>query len=416
MAVTRTTSTGFLGNLKSAIISVPIGILLFLASFAVLFKNEGCTEWGEVARKSVVAAPDQAGHAGEFVSVTGTLASSTPLGDPDFLAPGPWVTISRVAEQYAWVEHSSSETRDKVGGGTETVTTYTYDQEWTSSPPDSSRFQETQGHQNVPMRYNGQDFAVDTVTVGAWSVSVPAARMPSGNLLALGAGAEAGSVQTPGVQLLGKAASATVAGTYIYMDGSATAPRIGEHRISFRVVPTGITVTGFGDASGAQLVAHDHKGDTFLRVIEGDRDAAIASLDLEDAIRKWGLRLAGFLMMWIGLQMVFAPIQAVAGILPIAKKASGFLIALVCFAVAAPLSIVTIIVSMILHSLVAVIIVALLTAGGGYMLWKRRKEGGGGAMPPGAMNEPMGPPPGAPPMGPPPGAPPMGPPPGPPPA
>jgi len=178
-------------------------------------------------------------------------------------------------------------------------------------------------------------------------------------------------------------------------------------------------VTGFGDVQGTTLVAHVHKKDeTFFRILDGTRDEAIAHLDFEDSMRRWLLRLAGFLMMWFGMQMVFGPLHAVAGILPIAKTATQWVVGGVTFLIALPLSIVTIVISMIMHSWIAIAVVTLLTAGGVFYSWKKRQGAPAGMA---AMGPPPGPPPGGSfggPMGPPPGPPPggpMGPPPGPPP-
>ena len=49
---------------------------------------------------------------------------------------------------YQWKEHESRETRKKLGGGTETVTTYEYKKEWASGRIDSSSFKKTDGHES----------------------------------------------------------------------------------------------------------------------------------------------------------------------------------------------------------------------------------------------------------------------------
>lgn len=369
MAVTRTTSTGFFGNLLGSFVSIPIGILLFLGAFVVLFLNEGRPNMAKIAEKqSVAVAADTVGSEGEFVSVTGTLATTETLGDPLFVAPGAYVALERDVEVYAWVERSESETRDKLGGGTETVTTYTYERQWVSDPADSSTFQEPAGHQNTAKRLEDGAWRVTSATIGAWRLDVPNTRMPGTTQVAPGT-----------LSLTGDAAAATstVQGNHVYLGGANPAsPAIGDHRVSFSVLAPGGTVTGFGEASGGALAPWNYKGDrTFLRVLEGSREDALATLAFEEKIIAWGLRILGFLMMWIGMGMVFAPLHAVAGILPFAKKATKFIVGAVTFPIAAVLTIVTIVVSMILHNIFALIIVALLVVGLGVWLWKSRDKG-----------------------------------------
>ena len=384
MAHVRVTRTGFLGNLMNSVMGIPIGILLFLISFWVLFKNEGLPNMGKIAEsQSSEVAADETGHDGDFVSVTGTLESSSMVGDPDFLSPGNYINLSREVEMYAWVEHSESETRDKVGGGTETITTYSYELEWTSSPRTTGM--DDPSYNNPAMTISAGSWEGDSANVGAWNIDIGDARWPGGDRLS-----------PSGLPLLGQAARGTIQGEYIYLGyGSPNSPSIGDHRISFRALQPGGEVTAFGEASGGNLVAHDVADRSFLRVLSGDREAAISTLKLEAAALKWGLRILGFLLMWFGMQMVFAPLHAVAGILPFLKRGTKSLIALITFPIAAILTLLTIVISAILHSVVALIVVFAISAGIMAWLWKNRGGKGGdtAAVAPGTP-PPPGPPPG----------------------
>ena len=42
--------------------------------------------------------------------------------------------LKRKVEFYQWTERSSTQKRQKLGGGEETVTTYTYEQAWQAEP------------------------------------------------------------------------------------------------------------------------------------------------------------------------------------------------------------------------------------------------------------------------------------------
>ena len=147
MATTETTRTGFLSNLGRSFMGIPIGIVLFLASFVVIFRTEGSVNWAKLSEQATTVSPDAAGsNAGEFVAVTGPLATTETIGDPMFLNAGSYVTVSRNTEMFAWIEDSRSETQTNTGGSTTTTTTYTYRRDWTSSPASSASFHNGAAH------------------------------------------------------------------------------------------------------------------------------------------------------------------------------------------------------------------------------------------------------------------------------
>ncbi len=341
--------------------AIPIGILMFFISFYVLFKNEGLPNMGKICEsKSAEVSADSASNDGEFVSVTGALASDSMLGDPMFVQLGNYINLSRNVEMYAWVQHSQSETRDKVGGGTETTTTYTYEMEWTSNPRTSGM--EDPSYNNPALRVQSDSWTGTSASIGAWQINVADANMPGGE-----------NLSPSSLSLIGEAARGTVSGDHVYLGyGGPANPSIGDHRMSWRALSPGGTVTGFGEAAGSSLVKHNIEDRNFLRVLNGDREAAIETMKFEAAALKWGLRFLGFFLMWFGMQMVFSPLHAVAGILPFIKKGTKFFIALITFPIALTLTALTIIISAILHSWVALIVVFGLTAGLMGWLWKKR--------------------------------------------
>lgn len=116
--IPETGATGFFQIIQQSVKGVGIGLILFLASFVVLWWNEGRIDVSEVARKSRPVNADTIDMAadGELVSVTGKLESEESLGDPGHLDFGPYIKLSRKAEIFAWVEHRSTVTEKNWGG------------------------------------------------------------------------------------------------------------------------------------------------------------------------------------------------------------------------------------------------------------------------------------------------------------
>lgn len=58
-----------------------------------------------------------------------------------------------------------------LGGGEETVTTYSYEKVWSDRPIDSSRFHKKQEHANPKPALDGKIWSADSVTLGAFTLS-----------------------------------------------------------------------------------------------------------------------------------------------------------------------------------------------------------------------------------------------------
>lgn len=360
--ITEVTTKSWGSKITESIKGVVFGIILFLASFVVLWVNEGRTDMSRVAVKETVpvnAAVLDMANEGKGVSVTGMLSSYETIGDPEFLNPGKFLVLTRNVEMYAWVEKTESTTEKNVGGSETTTTTYSYVQEWTSSPADSSTFKDPAGHTNPPMPYQDQTFYVNTAFVGVYPVDVRGLSLPGQSEVVLNA------------SMVNPKYAGMLSGNYIFVKpggygyyGGTSAPTVGDVRIHYSALASDINVTVFGQLTGGQIVPYIYKGeDRLYHARAGTREEAIATLSQEHKTVGWILRLVGFLMMWFGLTMCFAPINAVLDVLPFLGNVGRGMVAIVMFVVALGLSLATIIVSMIAHNPIALIITIVILVG-----------------------------------------------------
>lgn len=150
MSKTITTKKNVFQRFFSSIGGVFIGLILFLASFGVLFWNEGGKSLSLTLQKAVEINSQEidAGKNNQFVYTTGEVTAVETIGDNLFLQPGEYLRVQRIVEMFSWKENRSSQTETNLGGGETTTTTYTYTKEWTSSPQNSSNFQETIDNSN----------------------------------------------------------------------------------------------------------------------------------------------------------------------------------------------------------------------------------------------------------------------------
>lgn len=365
---TEVTKTSWGSRLGGSFSGIFFGILLFLGSFALLFWNEGRVGQAETAKEAteISAVSLQAdGPDGELVAAGGELTTEDSIGDGQFLQNGPYLSVRRNVEMYAWVETSSSKTETKLGGSQETVTTYDYKKKWVSSVPDSSNFKVTEGHSNPSKKYENANSTAPTAQVGVYSVDPSKLKLPGSNTLPL----TAENVSLP-------ADGELVQGKYIYIGGfSMDDPVVGDVRISYSVVPSGKDVTVFGKLSGDKIVPYiGKKGTTMYEAREGGFEESVLAMEKEHTMSLWLLRVLGFFMMWIGLKMILAPLSVLLDVLPILGHISRGAVGLVTGLLSIVLTIVTILVSMLLHNIYAVIVAALLAAGVVIFFWKKKQN------------------------------------------
>lgn len=391
MAYQEIRRTSYGQNLRNKFSGVIIGVLLFLASFVVLWISQSQTNYARIAKQSTEISADSVATdmTGEFVSVTGSMTSDEKIGDPIFMKPGDYILVDRTVEAYSWEENTHTDKRNLPGGGTETVTTYTYSQEWTTMPENSDLFKERKSPPNMKdLPYDNTSFTVDSAQVGVYDINMNTVTLPNGNM-----------DLTPSREKFNLRSNQRIDGSYIYQgNGSLSSPQINDVRISFSVLEQGETVTVFGELKDSAIVEYEvpgkrSKGDvkalvesigdedakdkplTFYRVLIGDRETAIDTLKTEFRTLILILMLVGFILNWVGLMAMFGFIPALVKFIPFLGNMSQFIIKIVMFPIALILSLITIGISYIAHNpLVLVIVVVALIVMIALMISKARKR------------------------------------------
>ncbi|MFA5945863.1 MAG: TMEM43 family protein [Patescibacteria group bacterium] len=364
---TTVTTKGYGSRIMESIQGVVIGFLLFIVSFGVLYWNEGRVDLSSIAKKSVEISGTElaSGQDGSFVSASGTVMSDEVLGDGDMLKPGKYLSVERNVEMYAWVEKKDTQTKSNTGGSETTTTTYSYAQEWTSKPAASGSFHVPEGHTNPSLAVQDVNVKVSALKVGVYSVDGKTVSLPGGEKLSL----------TP--DMLALPVTAKISADAVYLNNAnPTSPIVGDVRESYSALASGFDGTVFGELHGSKITKYtDAKGNELYRVFTGGRAAALATMHGEFVMMLWIFRLVGFFMMWGGLSMILAPVAIILDFFPILGSLGKMAISIITLAVALPLAIITIIVSAVLHSIIALLIVlAASLAGVGYLIYKNKDK------------------------------------------
>lgn len=330
MSFTETTTTSWFSRLKSGLAGLLIGPLLVIGMIWLLSWNEGRSvetyraliEGAGLVVSIENIAADPANE-GKLVHISGPVK---PVGRPEDPALGvsaeDAVGLSRKVEMYQWIEESRSETQKTLGGGEETVTTYSYKKEWRPHGVDSADFRQAEQHQNPAMPIEGDRFTVSSATIGAFSVDGEAVA----NL-----GTESPVKLTPDVvsqvaSALGADRPVTADGTTIYVSQNRQSPAIGDLRIRF-------TREDIAEASfvGAQKAARispyraTNGRELFLGAPGGvDASEMFVAAQSENTFMTWLIRAGGLLGMFIGFVIMLSILGIIADVIPLVGSIVGF--------------------------------------------------------------------------------------------
>ena len=315
---TEVSSRSWFSRIGGAFKGIVIGLILMAVAFGLLFWNEGraveryktLKEGGGIVRSVALDRVDP-GNEGRLVHVVGRADTEAILFDKELGVEARAISLIREVEMYQWQESSRSETKKKIGGGEETVTTYSYAKEWQGRVINSGNFKKPDGHANpARMAYESRTVIADDVRLGAF-------RLPDflvrkiGNQTPL---ALSQDIKLP--QNLQSKVLRQVDGFYLGADPNA--PQIGDLRIQYKVIlPADISLVARQVA--ASFAPYQAAAGGTIELLEMGTHAADAMFQKaqqSNTIMTWALRLAGFLLMAIGANMVLAPLVVFADVVP----------------------------------------------------------------------------------------------------
>ena len=339
---TVTESRGWGSRLGSSFKGLVVGLILFGISFPLLWWNEGravarykTLKEGQGAVVATTADSVDPELEDRLVHISGQAGTDEILADPVFAVSENAIHLERSVEMYQWDEHSSTETKKKLGGGEKRVTTYRYEEAWSADLVDSGKFEEPAGHQNPGvMPYRSRTESATDVRVGAY-------RLSPRLIDAISASEE---IPLPD-DILGKlpqdlGGKAQRQGRILYIGANPNAPAVGDLRVSFSRVPATV-VSILARQQGDQLNTFTTKHGAIeeLHLGEHTADAMFQREKTENKMFTWILRGVGFLLMAIGMKLLTEPLGVLGDVVPfigsIIRGASGLIVALLAFALSA---------------------------------------------------------------------------------
>jgi hypothetical protein len=368
----KVSEIGYGNKIKQSFGAIIIGLILFFCSFAVLWWNEGRPNIGKIASEAITinANTIDSSANGKFVAVTNKLEATSDIIDPVFSVSGKYICLYRIVEMYSWVEETQTEEKEKIGGKTERITKYNYEKKWTDNPKPSSSFEYPEGHENPELPYKNETFCAEEAKVGAYKFSPSLIQLPPSESITL----TPESFKAPNLQ--SGFVPIRLVNNFIYIgEGNLDQPQLGDVRISYKAVKEGKLVSLFGKLNGDFIEPYIYKNKIKIyKLMLGNRDEAILNLKTQHKMLGWIFRITGFLMMWIGMCMFFAPLHAFLQIIPALSKISKAIMGIILLPLALTLSIITIFISIIAHNIILLITILIILVAIIFFLVKAKKS------------------------------------------
>ena len=366
MAYTETSYTGYGTRVKNSFKAIGTGFVLFLGGTALLWWNEGrAVKTDDMLNEAEAATvvmenPSKVDQSldGELICATALATTEDSLVDSQFGFGAKAIAIKRTVKYYQWEQHAKQEKKNKIGGGEETVTTYTYTKGWHTTPINSATF-------NDP-KYKRSNFVLTIVEAGdvwAQNVTFGAYTLPEGLIRSISSKepltptispeqlesmdnqARQAAMQyydklstTSAVESGMKKRSAEgkefvhVSGNELYFGTVPSSPAIGDVKVTFeKIVPAKVTV--IAKVNGNTFEPYKAKnGYTFQTLVMGEKDAAEIYEDEHqtNTIMLWALRILGILMVIGGLKGIFGFLQTLLMVVPFIANILGWGVGVIC--------------------------------------------------------------------------------------
>lgn len=348
---------GFFKQVQESFCASLFGILLVIVSFPVLYWNEGRAVQTALSLdeglKQVVhihyidqISPE---YQDKLVHLSGSLQTERALSDSDYGIAVKAVKLRRKVEMYQWVEHKHTREYDE-GERKRVETTFSYTTEWRDIIVRSDSFDNPAGHQNPnTMPVQSYTKEADSVRVGVFSLS-------KGLIGKIDAFQPLSPQEVPQGKMM------KIHNGMFYHSMDPFYHRVGDVRVQFSYAGlSGKPGSGLGDPMKVSIVArqqggrlshyHTRSGDSLELLYPGEMSAEeiFEAEQSANTALTWVLRGVGWVLMFLGFQMMTSIVVVLISWLPVVRELVGLGLTLLCLCLATSLSLVTIAIGWIAH-------------------------------------------------------------------
>ncbi|XP_070758822.1 transmembrane protein 43 isoform X2 [Enoplosus armatus] len=342
---------GFLERLSETAGGTVVGVGLFFLSFYVLFTNEGralqtASSLDEGLSQVVSLGPFSSldlQNDNRLVHLSAQLRTSQPLHDPNYRVVVQAVKLKRQVEMYQWVEYRESKDYQE-DGETKTETTYTYNTEWKSELINSRNFDKEIGHQNPSA------MAVESVTVVAPEVRVGPFTLSKGLVEQVN---DFETLSLRDLTAVNLDPFLSIDDDYFYHTQNPRRPEVGDVRVRFSFAGLSGETSRLGPPQTVSVVAMQRgeqlmpfktrAGDTLEILYLEELSAEVFMKEHQyNSMKTWGLRAAGWALMFLSIQLTMRIIYTLVDWVPILRELVSVGLKIFALCVSCSLSLLTI--------------------------------------------------------------------------
>ena len=294
-----------------------LGLILFLASFSLLWCNEGnnaknvaTAAYMNKKAIQIESTQIQDSNDNKLVAVTGSATTDSTLEDVNIKMPEALV-LKRTGEMYQWKEkeHENSDSSKK----------YEYNKVWSKSKINSDSFHDKQ-HNNPDFPIEKMKFYADNAKLGAFDLSIEQIKKIR---------------PEKEIHNLPQNSKYSIEDGKYYSGTNIKSPEIGDVLISYSYAPSGTKISLIGKQSSNNITPFNYKNrDNYIQYNGSlSKEEIIKKYKNQNVVLTMFLRFIGWLIMFIGLKIIISPVERIFGFIPliggISTNISSFIIMLI---------------------------------------------------------------------------------------
>ena len=326
--VQEITTKSWGSRIAGAFFGILIGIILIIASFVLIFWNEGnglhtaqSLQQTQQVLIAVPISPIDKNNNLKVVYFSGLATTNETLHDPLLGLTEKAIKLDREVTMYQWKQDTETKTEKDMGGSEREIKTYSYTEVWSEHLINSSEFKEQEGHKNpTSMPIKSLHDQAKKVTVGDFSLSNELISKIDGST-----SIDLSKIDiTPLKTKLNKPVQQDE--STIYVGDDSQSPKIGDLKISeSEVLPQDVSIIAQQtDHTLQPYFAPAGQSVILLEMRQISSSQMIHNAAVENQMMTWLLRLVSLIMMIIGIGLLMQPLVVIADVIPFIGTIVGF--------------------------------------------------------------------------------------------
>lgn len=316
--LTEVTTESWLSRVGGAVKGILVGLALFILAFPLLFLNEGravdrmkALEEGAGSVVHIDSKVVDPSNDLKLVHATSKVTTDETLADSAFNVKANAIKLKRSVQVYQWQENVEEKKEKQLGGSEKTTREYSYSKVWREGLIDSAEFKDAEHQNPASIPFSNQTLQAKNVAFGGFDFPSKLTNKLN-NFIKV----DLTSKPVPSIEAID---NMTVHDGGYFIGEDPLNPQIGDLKVTFEMVePTTVSIIAQQTENSFQPYITSNGGDILLLesgVVGQEKmfQSALAS----NTFTTWLLRLAGLVMMTVGLSLVLKPLSVIADVLPI---------------------------------------------------------------------------------------------------